>query len=143
MNILFLSHRWKFVGILLISIGIILSITYFWFDFRFKLPVFAVYSAFLESKMFVVFRTNFADELIMLLLLAGLGLVVFSREKFESEGTELRRMQSFTRAGIANLVLLILSVLFVYGSGFMAVLVVNVFSFFIFYLIFYYTQKRS
>lgn len=140
MNNLLLSYRWKIVGILLATLGIILLITYFWFDFRFKIPVFAVYSVFLETKTFEVFRTNFADELIMLLLIPGLGLIIFSKEKKEVEGIDQLRLNAFAKALIANMVILLFSVLFIYGSAFMAILVVNILSFFIFYLIFFYVK---
>lgn len=142
MNNLLLSYRWKIAGIVLLSIGVFLAITYFWFDFRFKIPVFAVYSVFLETKTFEVIRTNFADELILLFLLAGLGLVVFSKEKNETQGLDEFRMKAFARAWIANVVFLILSVLFIYGSGFMTILIVNLLFFPFFYLLFFYTQKR-
>lgn len=140
MNNLLLSFRWKLVGILLAILGIVLSIAYFWFDFRFKIPVFAVYSAFLETKMLVVFRTNFADELIMLLLISGPGLIIFSKEKNEVEGLDQFRLIAFAKALIANIVLLLFSVLFIYGSGFMAILVINILSFFVFYLFFFYAK---
>lgn len=142
MNNLLLSYRWKIAGILLLSIGVFLAITYFWFDFRFKIPVFAVYSVFLETKTFEVIRTNFSDELILLFLLAGLGLVVFSKEKNETQDLDVFRMKAFARAWIANVVFLILSVLFIYGSGFMTILIVNLLFFPVFYLLFFYTQKR-
>lgn len=140
MNNLLLSFRFKLAGILLVSIGVILSIAYFWFDFRIKIPVFAIYSAFLETKMFVVFRTNFADEMIMLLLISGLGLVIFSKERTEVEGIDQLRLNAFAKAMIANIVFLLFSVLFIYGSGFMAMLIINILSFFGFYLFFFYAK---
>jgi len=143
MNNLLLSFRWKVVGILVTTLGVILLITYFWFDFRFKIPVFAVYSVFLETKTLEVFRTNFADELIMLLLITGLGLIIFSKEKKEVEGIDQFRLNAFAKALMANIVLLLFSVLFIFGSAFMAILVVNILSFFVFYLFFFYTGLVS
>lgn len=139
MNNLLLSNRWKPAGIFLVSMGVVLTIIFFWFDFRFKIPVFAVYSVFLETKMFVSFQTNFADELIMLLLISGLGLLIFSKEKTEDESLDQLRLIAFAKALIANIVLLLFSVLFIYGSGFIAMLVINIPSFFVFYLFFFYT----
>ncbi|NTW23439.1 MAG: hypothetical protein HGA37_01965 [Lentimicrobium sp.] len=143
MNNLLLSFRWKVVGLLVTTLGVILLITYFWFDFRFKIPVFAVYSVFLETKTLEVFRTNFADELIMLLLISGLGLIIFSKEKKEVEGIDQLRLNAFAKALMANIVLLLFSVLFIFGSAFMAILVVNILSFFVFYLFFFYTGLVS
>ncbi len=138
-----LPYPWKFAGIFLSLCGIVLAIFYLWFDFRFSLPVFAVYSSFLETKMFTTFRTNFADELTMLLLVAGLGLIVFSKEKNETENLTLIRTKAWATAGILNTTFLLFSILFVYGSGFIGILVINLFSFLLFYLFFFYLKKSK
>jgi hypothetical protein len=142
MNSLLLPYRWKWVGIILTLAGIILSVLFFWFDFRFKIPVFALYSAFIETKICEVIRTNFADEMVLLTLLSGMALITFSREKNEPEGLDLIRLKAMFRAVISNTVFLLFSVLFIYGSGFMAILVMNTVSFFVIYLLFYYIGKR-
>jgi len=122
--------------------GTISAVFYVFFDFSFKVPVFAVYSSFLATKYFTTFKTNFFDELTLLLLISGLALVVFSKEKNETEGLGLVRSKAMTRALIANSIFLFLSVLFIYGSGFIAILAVNIISPFIFYLLFFYLRKR-
>ena len=123
--------------------GTISAIIYLFFDFKFKIPVFAVYSSFLATKYFTSFKTNFLDELTLLLLISGLALIVFTKERNETEGLDSFRLRAIFRALIANTVVLLLSVLFVYGSGFFAILVVNIFSLFIFYLLFFYLGKRE
>jgi hypothetical protein len=137
-----LPYTWKFPGMLLILSGLVLAILYIWFDFRFTMRVFAVFSSFMETKMFTTFNTNFADELIMLVLICGFGLLVFSKEKDESERLDLIRNKAWVKAVISNNLLLLLSVLFVYGSGFITILVVNLFSLPIFYLCFFYLLKN-
>lgn len=143
MNNLLLSYRWKFAGLVTALAGIVFAITYLFFDFTFKIPVFAVYSSFLETNYFTSFSTNFSEELILLLLLCGFGLIIFSKEKKESECLDAIRLKSMARACIANMIFLLFSVLFVYGSGFIAILVINLFSFFILYLLFFYLRKRE
>jgi hypothetical protein len=138
-----LPYPWKFAGIFLSLCGIVLAIFYFWFDFRFTLPVFAVYSSFLETKMFTTFNTNFADDLILLLLLCGFGLIVFTKERIESEQMDLFRIKAVVIAFIANFIFLIFSVLFIFGSGFIGVLIMNLFSLPIFYLIIFNFLKRK
>ena len=123
--------------------GAISAIIYIFFDFKFKIPVFAVYSSFLSTKYFTSFKTNFFDELTLLLLISGLALIVFTKEKNETEGLDSIRFRAFFRALTANTIFLLLSVIFVYGSGFIAILVVNIFSLFIFYLLFFYLRKRE
>lgn len=138
-----LPYSLKIAGMVLAFAGTISAIIYIFFDYKLKLSVFAVYSSFLATKYFTSFKTNFLDELTMLLLISGLALIVFSKERNETEGLDLLRLRAFFRALIANTVFLLLSVIFVYGSGFIAILVVNIFSFFIFYLLFFYLRKRE
>ena len=77
------------------------------------------------------------------MLISGLALIVFTKEKNETEGLDSIRFRAFFRALTANTIFLLLSVIFVYGSGFIAILVVNIFSLFIFYLLFFYLRKRE
>jgi hypothetical protein len=143
MKNLLLPYYFKLIGIFLLVSGIVMAIFYIWFDFRFTMPVFAVYSVFFETKIFETFRTNFADELTLLFLICGLGMIVFSRQKTESAGLDLTRFKALSLAVIANTVFLLLSVIFVYGSGFMGILVINGISLFVFYLIIFFFIKRK
>lgn len=138
-----LPYKCKWIGMGLVILGITGLIFYLWFDFRLILPVFAVYASFLETRMFTTFRTNIADELIMLSLLAGFLLLVFSKEKTECEILDQIRSRAFLNALLANAGLLIFSILFIYGNGFLTILLLNLFSIFIFYLIFFYVMKRK
>ena len=123
--------------------GAISAIMYSFFDYTLRIPVFAVYSSFLATKYFTSFKTNFFDELTLLLLISGLALIVFTKEKNETEDLDTVRFRAFFRAWVANTVFLLFSVIFVYGSGFIVVLVLNIFSLFIFYLLFFYLRKRE
>ena len=136
-----LPYPWKFAGLALTLTGTIFAVLYQWFDFRFLMPVFAVYSSFFETRMFVSFKTNFADELILLLLLIGLFLILFSKEKNESEILDSFRTRALLKAVISNNILLLFSILFIYGAGFIGILVLNIFSFSLFYLFFFYLFK--
>jgi hypothetical protein len=138
-----LPFPFKLAGLCLTLSGLAFAVLYLWFDFRFTIPVFAVFSSFVETKIFATFRTNFADELIMLLLIAGLGLIVFSKEKTETENLLVSRTKALAFASIANTIFLLFSILFVYGSGFIGILIFNLFSFLIFYLIFFTFLKRK
>jgi len=143
MKNLLLPYRFKFAGFLLLCAGSISAFIYILFDFKFKMPVFAVYSSYLDTKMFKTITTNISEELTLLLLISGFALIIFSREKNEYEGLDSLRLKAFARAMILNIIFLLFSVLFVYGTGFIGMLVFNVLSFFIFYLFFFYLQKRA
>jgi len=137
MKNLLLPYPWKIIGLFLTFFGISLAILYTWFDFKIRIPVFAVFSSFLETRMFVTFKTNFADELILIFLIAGFGLMVFSKERTESEILDSLRIRAFAKAILINNIFLLLSVMFVFGSGFLSILAVNLFSVSVLYLIFF------
>ena len=116
---------------------------YLFFDLRFTLPVFAISSSYMETKFFTVFRTNFADELILILLLSGLGLVIFSHEKNECRKAGLFRYKALVWAFGISLVINLLSILFIYGAVYIGSLVINLFSVQLIYLYFFYRLKRK
>lgn len=131
------------------TIGLILTIAgavsvYLRFGLGYKpdfltIPVFAVYSSIFEAKYFEVVGNNVGEEIGLLLLLIGLFFQAFSRLRVENERTREIRYISFIYSIYLNSVLLLLSILFLFGWGFMAVMAINLFSFLIFYnLIFRY-----
>lgn len=138
-----LPYRFKFIGAFLLTIGIILAVLYLFFDYSIIIPVFAICSVFMETKFFVTFQTNFTDELILFFLISGLGLVAFSKEKKETKNLDGLRSNAIGKALIANNILLLFAILFFYGGVFLGVVVFNLFSFFIFYLIFFYLAIRK
>ena len=142
MKNLLLPYHFKLMGIFLVITGIVLAVFYIWFDFNFTFPVFAVISVFLETKIFAVFRTNVADELTLLLLVTGFSLMVFSKEKHESEILNALRLRSLMKAILVNTVFLLFSIIFVFGGGFVAVLIFNLVSLQLFYLVFFYFARR-
>lgn len=130
-------YKYKWIGAALIFFGLIGLVSFNLFDFQIKLPVFAVCSSFFVTKICTVFRTNVADEFIILFLLSGFFLLIFSKEKIENDTVKQLRLKAFSRAMIANMALLIFSTLFIYGNAYMVVLLINLFSFSLFYLIFF------
>ncbi len=124
--------------------GIILAAMYFIFNFRFELPVFAVFSSYMKTNFFTTFKTNFADETIMVLLLLGFSLWVFSREKQESKALWVLRVKAVKRAALTDIGILLFTVLFIYGSGFIALVLLNMILPFVLYLShFYYLKNRE
>jgi amino acid transporter len=138
-----LSFKWKIAGYALLLMGAVMAILFFLTDFRFEFPIFAIFSSYMETRFFTFFSTNFADELIMMVLLCGFAFVSFSKEKKESDHLKTARMNAIRKTAIVNTVFLIFSILFVYGSGFIAVLIVNMFMPFIIYLILFNTIKNK
>jgi hypothetical protein len=133
-----LPHWLKYPGWFLACAGTLLGILYFLIDFRLKMPVFALVSSFLQTKYFATFRTNVADELILLALISGSVLVIFSKEKPESVNDLSLKGKALFRALFWNSILLFLSVMFFYGQAFIVILIINTFSIFFLYLFFFY-----
>jgi hypothetical protein len=140
------SYKFKKLGWILVSIATILALLYFTVDFRFKVPVFAVLSSFAETKYFTVFKTNFADESILLLYVIGFFIVVFTKEKTEKAELNQYRVIATKNAVIIYFGWMLFSVLFFYGTIFIAVLILNIILPFIIYLIlfkFYIRKLKS
>jgi len=137
-----LPYKFKLPGILMIFAGAILTFFYFGFDFRFEMPVLALFSSYMESKFFATFRTNIADELIMILFLSGLFMLSFSEDKNELDFYKSLRIKALIKTAVAESIIVVLILLFVYGTGFMAFSIINLFLPFILYLIIFNILKK-
>jgi hypothetical protein len=137
-----LNYGWKLVGIVLVLAAMLISILYFGFDFRISLPVLAISSYFMEHKMFTSFTTNVADEILLLLYIIGLAMIVLSKEKIETNETQQIKYQSLVRALIVNTILQVISILFVFGGSFVSVMIFNLISIWVIYLLIFYKTKR-
>lgn len=136
-EIVLLPYKFRPAGTILILAGLVLATLYIWFDFRVTLPVFAAVSAFYETKFFTMIHTNVADEFVLLSLLSGLALIAFTREKIEPAGIDLLRLRALFRSSVLNTLLLLAAIVLVFGGGFLGLLVFNLFSFLLFYVIFF------
>jgi len=121
--------------------GIILTIFYIRTDFRVTIPVFAIFSYYMEMKFMAIFKTNFADELILLSFVGGFFMLVFSKDRRWKPDLDLLKGPALFKALFFNSILMLFSILFIYGQGFFAVMVFNLFSTYILYLIFYHRMK--
>jgi hypothetical protein len=130
-----LAYRYKYTGYFLVFTGIIFLVLYYAIDLRFKMPVFAVVSSFVQTKFMTTFSTNFSDELIFLLLITGFGLLVFSKEKTEFESYKTLRYKALIRTIIADIFFMFFTVLFFYGAAFLMAVLINFILPFVIYLI--------
>lgn len=136
-----LPHKFKIPGIILVVAGIILATLYFVFNFRFELPVLAVFSSYMKTNYFTTFKTNFTDETILILMLLGFSLWVFSEEKKESNALVVLRVKALKKAVVTDIGFLLFTVIFIYGSGFVAIVLLNMILPFVFYLSYFYYLK--
>uniref|UniRef100_A0A832DJ75 Uncharacterized protein n=1 Tax=Ignavibacterium album TaxID=591197 RepID=A0A832DJ75_9BACT len=126
-----LPHKINFVGIVLFLLGLVAAYLRFYAGLKpsyLTVPVFAVYSSFLETKTFQIITNNISEEIAALLLLIGLLAINFSKEAIENEKVNSIRLLSFASSVLLNTIILILCVLFIYGFAFVNVLMFNMFS---------------
>ena len=135
---LLFPSKFRIVGLFLAVTGSILGIIRFYYGIKpefFNLKVFAIYSKFLETKYFEIIPNHFSEEITGILILVGLVFIVFAKEQNENKSIDSIRLQSLVISVYLNSIFLILSLLFVFGIGFISVLIINMYSLLIIYLI--------
>lgn len=80
-------------------------------------------------------NNNFTDEIISTGLVLGLILTAFSKEKIEDEWTSKLRLDSLMWGVYINTILLLFSIVFLYGELFWQVMILNLFTTLIFFII--------
>jgi len=125
MKTLFLLHyNIKRVGYILAIPFFILGIAYLQWDFTFSwLDYHPTKTGFLTD-----INANFTDELTAIGLIMGLFFIAFSKEKVEDEAISFFRLEALHWAVYANYVVLLLSIIFCYGSLFFTVMTINLFT---------------
>ena len=96
-----------------------------------NIKVFAVFSYYFDKKYFSVIENDVGEEIIIILILTGLFLISFSKLKIESDVSVLLRIKALLLSVYINTIFLLLSTLFIYGIGFLAITVFNCFSLFV------------
>jgi hypothetical protein len=94
---LLFPYFFRYIGILLIFIGIGSVYLYFWGgrpDF-FEVPVLALVTSYIDTRWFVVAQTNLLDELAFVFGITGLIFTSFSKEKKENWLTGQLRSYAF------------------------------------------------
>ena len=137
-GIYLLPKSFSYAGWLFVILGIVSAVFRFHYGIKpefLKIKVFAIYSSFLQSKYFSFITNNYSEEITGLLVLTGLLFIAFSKEKNDNEEIMLLRFRSLFLSVYINSMLLILSLLFVFGLGFVDVLVLNIFSLLVIYII--------
>lgn len=136
-----LPNKLKILGWTSVISAATLTFFYFYYGLRITLPVLAVYSSYLETKFFTAFKTNFSEELILLLFIAGFSLIVFSKEKNETDCIKRARVKALIKMVKVMIIWFLFTTVFIFGNGFIALLIVNFILPFIIYLIFFYQIK--
>lgn len=88
-----------------------------------------------KSKYFNIDKVNLTYTLIGVFFIAGSLLIAFSREKTEDEYIMKLRLSSFQWAVLVNYLLLLFLFLFVYGIDFITVMLYNMFTTIILFIV--------
>lgn len=113
------------LGIIFIVVGLFLLFLKYKFNYKpdfLNLKVFAFYSFYIEARSFTTITHQMIEDIAGILLLAGLFMVAFTREKVESEGLDALRLKAFVVTVYLNLLYLLASILFFFGFGFVGAL---------------------
>jgi hypothetical protein len=145
-------NQFKRIGWILLVPSTILGILVIFFDFKLKLldlKVFAIYSRGINfmggpTTIMGFEKNNITDEIIAIIFLIGAIFVAFSKEKQEDEFIAKTRLESLVWATYINYAILIFCFIFFYNIGFLLVMIFNMFTILIFFIIrFYYILYRS
>lgn len=145
-----LPHSFKRIGWYLLLPSTLLGILLIFFDVKFS---------FLHSKVFTIYSSgifggptcfgflggsNYAGTIIGLMFLAGAMMVAFSKERNEDEFIAKTRLESLVWATYVNYAFLAFCMLFFFGVEFLWVMIFNMFTILIFFILrFYYILYRT
>ena len=138
-NYLF-PHQFKRIGWFLFIPGVLLGILFLITKsdisiLNFKVLSIAEQRFFGETVFFSITENNILDEITGLLLIIGALLIAFSKEKSEDEFISKIRLESLVWATYINYAILIFTIMFVYDMIFFWVLVFNLFTVLLFFMI--------
>lgn len=116
-------------------LGLFISITDYEFSWL-NAKVFAMlHSDFGQLNYFSVISNNITNELVAILFLAGALLVTFSKEKDEDEYIASLRLNSLLWSVLVSYGILLFAFVFVFGFSFMYVMMYNMFTTLIIFII--------
>jgi hypothetical protein len=135
-----LPHKFKRIGWCILTPATIFGIILVFNGFD-KWPlnakVFAIYGEELlgNSHFFSFLRTDITNTLVGSLFIVGGLLVAFSKEKYEDEFIWNLRLSSLLWAVVTNYIVLLFCLVFVYGAPFLSVMVYNMFTVLIIFIV--------
>lgn len=146
-----LPHRYKMIGWIIVVPAFVLMIFNLNYGFTFNFLDFEAKNvhniSFDNGFLFNIQFNNFTDELGGLLLITGLLILAFSRERFEDERISRLRLESLLWAVFLNSLLIMISIIFFYNELFLKVMAYNICTPLIlfiarFNLLLYYDRKK-
>jgi len=127
-------HQFKVPGFILFSIALLLGIVNMFFNWE---PEFLNGTAFsiMGDASFLGKTNNYLDEILSVFLILGGIWAGFSKEKVEDEYIAKIRLESLVWAVYVNFAILFLSVILISGGDFFTVMILNMFTLLIFFVL--------
>jgi len=134
------THHYKPIGWVIFVIGFILGIILMLNDYNYPDWEVSVFPLISENDIFskpaLEWSTNnIADEIASIFIIVGGILVSFSKTKDEDEYISKIRMESLIWATYVNYIILIITILFVFDISFFNVLIFNMFTILLFFMV--------
>ncbi len=135
-----LPHRFKTIGWFILIPATLIGIYFLFTDFNgFHLDakVFALYADKIlgETHYFKIIKTDISRTLLAVVFIIGGLMVGFSKEKNEDEYIANLRLSSLLWAVLVNYLLLLFAFLFVYGLGFIDVMLYSMFTVLVIFIV--------
>ena len=133
-----LPGSFRFVGFIFTIAGTILGIMRYYFGIKpdlFDQKVFAIYSVYLKTKTLKIESNQLIEEIAGVLLILGLFMIAFAREKNENPQISSMRLKAFFISFYVNTVFLIVSISFTFGLAFIYMMIINLASQLLIYII--------
>ena len=127
-----LPNKFKMVGLIMFIPSAILGILSMMnITYSIDITVFKIWTGNVlkdPTRFFIFQKEDFYNELLAILIIISLSLIAFSREKLEDEYINKIRLDSLLWAVIANYLLLMLTIIFIYGDPYFTILIYNMFT---------------
>lgn len=134
---LLLANQYKRIGFFVLVPFLILGLFVRFADFHWSFLSLPINVGFLDNTI------NFTDELALTGIIAGLLLIAFSREKTEDEYIAKIRLESLQWAVLINYILLIISTWLVHGFAYIDVMMYNMLTVLIIFIIRFHLVLRK
>jgi hypothetical protein len=146
---LLFPNQFKNVGWFILIPSTILGILILFFNVKFEFlraKAFTIYCEgfYTPPTIFGLINVNYTATIVGVLFLIGAILVAFSKEKHEDEFIAKTRLESLVWATYINYAILALCFLFFYNTEFLLVMIFNMFTILIFFILrFYFIIYKS
>lgn len=131
-------YKYKLIGWIMLVPSAILGLFIVLADYQFpflELNVFSLTTQTFSGDHSHWFKNNITDEVVAILFTIGALLAGFSKQQNEDEYIAVIRLESLVWATYINYAILILSMLFVFDAGFFTVMIFNMFTILIIFIL--------